>query len=98
MSEGKNGASADVRANALWGKGGSRAGELRTRRGTRGLVATLVALVALALPMAATAGNGKFVYVAPTASVTTSGTSVDSDVALNDAAWGSVSSDAAWGS
>jgi serine protease AprX len=55
-----DGRAADVRSSALWGTG-SRGGEhrsdvLRGRRG-RAWVTTAVALVALALPMAATAGG-----------------------------------------
>ena len=93
MFEGTKGAK-EERMNALWGKGeraGARGAKVRTRIG---VLATLVAALALAAPM--TAGATKFTYTAPT--VDTSSTleeeSTFDSVLEEDAAWSSV----AWAS
>ena len=60
MARNSSGNRGDVRQSALWGSG-NRGGELRSSalwgKGGRGLVALM--LIALAMPLAASAGNGK---------------------------------------
>ena len=60
MARNTSGTRGDVRQSALWGSG-NRGGEFRSNalwgKGGRGLVTSVVAL-ALAMPLAATAGGG----------------------------------------
>jgi serine protease AprX len=62
MSRASGSSRGDVRSSALWGKGG-RGAEVRTRAATgksgRGVVAVLSLVVALGIPTAGLAGNGK---------------------------------------
>ena len=100
MSARTEGAKGD-RMNALWGKG-ERDGARRATRSRFGLVATLVAALALAAPL--TAGAGSFTYVAPTIDTSyllDEGSTYDSyleeDVAWAEAAWADAAwADAAW--
>jgi serine protease AprX len=74
MAKRKNGVRADVRQNALWGSG-NRGGEFRSSalwgKGARGLGLTVVAMLALAVPLAGAksgpkpgSGTGTAAYVA----------------------------------
>ena len=89
------GGTKEDRMNALWGKGeraGSRGAKVRTRVG---VLATLVAALALAAPMTASADD--FTYVAPTLDTSyVEGTS-DETLVLDDAAWAEVAwAEVAW--
>ena len=85
--------------NALWGKG-ERDGARRTLRSRFGLVATLVAALALAAPL--TAGADSFEYTAPTLDTSYLEESTDDSLVMDDAAWAEVAwaevawADAAW--
>ena len=94
MAARTDGAGGD-RLNALWGKG-ERDGARRTAVRSRfGLVATLVAALALAAPL--TAGAAKFTYVAPTLDTSTSTTTETDSLATDDAAWAEVAwAEVAW--
>ena len=83
----------EERQNALWGKGeraGSRAAKLRTRVG---VLAALVAALALAAPVTAGAAT-KFEYTAPTIGLSAEVESDDDTLLEADVAWSSV----AWAS
>ena len=94
MAARTDGANGD-RTNALWGKG-ERDGARRTALRSRfGLVATLVAALALAAPL--TAGAGSFKYVAPTLDTSYLADTTDDSLATDDAAWAEVAwAEAAW--
>ncbi len=97
MSATTKGVQEEVRMNALWGKGERDGARRATVRPRASVFAALVAVLALAAPMTASAGNGNFVYTAPSTTMLSTSTSTSYDLAYDDAAWNSVAwSDAAW--